>query len=86
MAKGYFTSKCPDQSLRASRLRVVTKSDGGSNAGGGRPNLLRTGKLVLIAHDDPFRASDVTTIDAGSPNDGGNSTLELQKYERTIVK
>jgi hypothetical protein len=50
----------------------------------GRPNVLRTGKLVLIAHGDPFKASDITTIDAGTPNDGG--TLELQKYDRTIVK
>jgi hypothetical protein len=52
----------------------------------GRPNLLRTGKLVLIEHGDPFRASDITTIQVGSPSEGGNPTLELQKYERTIVK
>ena len=52
----------------------------------GRPNLLRTGKLVLIEHGDPFRASDITTIEAGSPSHGGNPTLELQKYGRTIVK
>ena len=52
----------------------------------GRPNLLRTGKLVLIEHGDPFRASGITTIEAADRKDGGNPTLELQKYERTIVK
>jgi hypothetical protein len=52
----------------------------------GRPNLLRTGKLVLIEHGDPFKASDITTLQVGSPGDGRNPTLELQKYERTIVK
>jgi len=52
----------------------------------GRPNLLRTGKLVMIEHGDPFRAPDITTIEAGPQNNGVNPTLELQKYGRTIVK
>ena len=47
----------------------------------GQPNLLRTGKLVLIAPGDPFRAPDITTIQVGA---GG--TLELQEHGRTIVK
>ena len=38
----------------------------------GRPNVLRTGKLVMIEHGDPFRASDITTIEAGPQNDGAN--------------
>jgi hypothetical protein len=49
----------------------------------GQPNLLRTGKLVLIANGDPFRAADITTIDVGSDR---NSSLELQKFGRTIVR
>jgi hypothetical protein len=52
----------------------------------GRPNLLRTGKLVMIERGDRFRASDITTIEAGPQNDGANPTLELQKYDRTIVR
>jgi len=52
----------------------------------GRPNLLRTGKLVLIEHGDPFRASDITTLQVGSPDGKGSPSLELQMFERTIVK
>jgi len=51
----------------------------------GRPNLLRTGKLVLIAHGDPFRAPDITTLEVGSSPEQENPSLELQKYSRTIV-
>lgn len=46
----------------------------------GWPNLLRTGKLVLIVPGDPFRAPDIATLEAGG------SGVQLQEYKRTIVK
>ena len=52
----------------------------------GRPNLLRTGKLVLLEKGDPFRAPDITTIEEGASPEGKDSNLELQKYGRTIVR
>jgi hypothetical protein len=49
----------------------------------GHPNLLRTGKLVLIAHGDPFRSPDITTFEM--PPRGQDSALELKMYGRTTV-
>ncbi len=52
----------------------------------GRPQLLRTGKLVLIEYGDPFRAPDITTLEVGGPGNERNQTLQLQMYDRTVVK
>jgi hypothetical protein len=51
----------------------------------GRPNLLRTGKLVLIEHGDPFRAPDIATLEVGSSPENRNPGVELQMYNRTVV-
>ena len=52
----------------------------------GRPQLLRTGKLVLIEYGDPFRAPNITTLEIGGPGNERNRTLELKMYDPTIVK
>jgi hypothetical protein len=51
----------------------------------GHPGLLRTGKLVLIEPNDPFRAPDITTIEIGTSDDGSNPSVQLQMYGQTIV-
>jgi len=51
----------------------------------GQPNLLRTGKLVVIEPGDSFSASGITTLQAGSPGPSGYATLQIQMYGQTIV-
>jgi len=47
----------------------------------GRPDLLRTGKLVLIEPGDPFRSSDITCMEIGPA-----PSLKLQMYGQTVVR
>jgi hypothetical protein len=47
----------------------------------GKPDLLRTGKLVLIEPGDPFRSSGITCMEVGPA-----LTLELQMYGQTVVR
>jgi hypothetical protein len=51
----------------------------------GQPNLLRTGKLVLIRYGDPFRAPDITTMQVGSAKGGGNPAVELHMFGHKVV-
>jgi len=51
----------------------------------GQPNLLRTGKLVLLTPNDPFTATDITTLTVSPPSGGGNPTVSLQMYGQTVV-
>lgn len=51
----------------------------------GQPNLLRTGKLVLVEPSDTFSASGYTTLQVTYPSGGANPTVQLQMYGQTIV-
>jgi hypothetical protein len=51
----------------------------------GQPNLLRTGKLVLLEPGDTFGASGITTLTVALPTGGGTPTVQLQMYGQTIV-
>jgi hypothetical protein len=51
----------------------------------GQPNLLRTGKLVLLNPGDTFSASGYTTLTVSPPSGGGKPTVQLQMYGQTIV-
>jgi hypothetical protein len=72
--------------LAGSRPTKVTIATGASHVTvealpvKGRPNLLRTGKLVLIEKGDPFRAPDITTIEAG------DGDIDFQVEGQTVVK
>jgi hypothetical protein len=51
----------------------------------GQPNMLRTGKLVLLEPSDSFSASGFTTLTVSPPSGGGTPTVQLQMYGQTIV-
>jgi hypothetical protein len=52
---------------------------------GGEPDLLRTGKLVLVEPGDPFSASGFTTLPVSYPGAGRNPTIQLKMYGQTVV-
>jgi hypothetical protein len=51
----------------------------------GQPNLLRTGKLLLLSPGDSFSGSGITTLTVAPPSGGGSPTVQLQMYGQTIV-